>query len=107
MRARVSRCDDVFRDDYVTVHLDTFDHRQRAYVFHFNPVGFQSDGISWYYAMQPTGKGRPLMGRARRRVENHRTGMGARYTLHAVRRSSLRRARSITETPGISEKGWA
>jgi hypothetical protein len=45
VRARVSRRDDVFQDDYVTVHLDTFDDRRRAYVFHFNPVGIQSDGI--------------------------------------------------------------
>ncbi len=45
IRARVSRRDDVFQDDYVTVHLDTFDDRRRAYVFHFNPVGVQSDGL--------------------------------------------------------------
>jgi hypothetical protein len=45
VRARVSRRDDVFQDDYVTVHLDTFDDRRRAYVFHFNPVGIQSDGL--------------------------------------------------------------
>jgi hypothetical protein len=45
LRARVSRRDDVFEDDYVTMHLDTFDDRRRAYVFHFNPVGVQSDGL--------------------------------------------------------------
>jgi hypothetical protein len=45
IRARVTRRDDIAGDDYVTVHLDTYDDRRRAYVFAFNPLGIQSDGI--------------------------------------------------------------
>lgn len=45
IRARVTRRDDVFNDDYVSVFLDTYNDRQRAYAFHFNPLGIQADGI--------------------------------------------------------------
>ncbi len=45
IRARVTRRDDIAGDDYVTIHLDTYDDRRRAYVFAFNPLGIQSDGI--------------------------------------------------------------
>jgi hypothetical protein len=45
LRARVARRDDVFLDDHVSVFLDTFDDRRRAYVFHFNPLGVQADGV--------------------------------------------------------------
>lgn len=33
IRGRVTRRDDIFGDDYVTLHLDTYDDRRRAYVF--------------------------------------------------------------------------
>jgi hypothetical protein len=45
IRARVSRRDAVYADDYVALYLDTFDDRRRAYVFYFNPLGIQADGI--------------------------------------------------------------
>jgi hypothetical protein len=45
LRARVVRRDDLFNDDYVSVYLDTFDDRRRAYVLYFNPLGIQADGI--------------------------------------------------------------
>ncbi len=45
IRARVARRDDVYLDDYVTVYLDTFNDRRRAYVLYFNPLGIQADGI--------------------------------------------------------------
>jgi hypothetical protein len=45
IRAPVSKRDDVLNDDYVTVMLDTYADRQRAYVFNINPLGIQSDGI--------------------------------------------------------------
>jgi hypothetical protein len=45
IRARVTRRDEVFNDDYVSLYLDTYDDRRRAYVFHFNPLGIQADGI--------------------------------------------------------------
>lgn len=45
VRGRVARRDDIFGDDYVTIHLDTHDDRRRAYVFSFNPLGIQGDGL--------------------------------------------------------------
>lgn len=45
VRATVARRDDVLADDYVTLYLDTFDDRRRAYVLTFNPLGVQQDGI--------------------------------------------------------------
>lgn len=45
VRARVTRRDDVYNDDYVAVYLDTYDDRRRAYVLYFNPLGIQADGI--------------------------------------------------------------
>jgi hypothetical protein len=39
IRARVTRRDDVFDDDFVAVYLDAFNDRQRAYGFFFNPLG--------------------------------------------------------------------
>lgn len=44
IRGRVVRRDEIGGDDYVTIHLDTYDDRRRAYVFSFNPLGIQSDG---------------------------------------------------------------
>lgn len=45
LRASVARRDEVLADDYVQIHLDTFDDRRRAYVLIFNPLGIQQDGI--------------------------------------------------------------
>jgi len=45
LRARVARRDDLFDDDYVALYLDTYDNRQHAYAFFFNPLGIQADGI--------------------------------------------------------------
>ncbi len=45
IRAPVSRRDAIGSDDYVSVWLDTFDDRRRAYAFRFNPLGIQEDGI--------------------------------------------------------------
>jgi len=45
VRGRVARRDDIGADDYVTLQLDTYDDRRRAYVFSFNPLGIQSDGL--------------------------------------------------------------
>jgi hypothetical protein len=30
---------------FVVFYLDTFDDRRRAYVFWFNPLGIQADGL--------------------------------------------------------------
>ncbi len=45
VRGRVTRRDDIAGDDYVKLYLDTYDDRRRAYVFWFNPLGIQADGI--------------------------------------------------------------
>lgn len=43
VRARISRREESGADDAVSVYLDTFHDRRRAYVFTSNPLGVQSD----------------------------------------------------------------
>src|SRR6185295_14224864 len=45
VRARMSRREQIFSDDFVGVFLDTFNDRQRAYMFLVSPLGIQLDGI--------------------------------------------------------------
>jgi hypothetical protein len=45
VRATVAKRDDVLKDDYVSIYLDTFNDRRRAYLLMFNPLGVQQDGI--------------------------------------------------------------
>ena len=45
VRARMNRREQVFSDDFVGVFLDTFNDRQRAYMFLVSPLGIQLDGI--------------------------------------------------------------
>jgi hypothetical protein len=45
VRGRVLRRDDISGDDYVRLYLDTYGDRRRAYVFTFNPLGIQADGL--------------------------------------------------------------
>lgn len=45
IRGRVARRDDISADDYIAVYLDTHNDRRRAYVFLFNPLGIQGDGL--------------------------------------------------------------
>jgi hypothetical protein len=45
IRANVARREDVGDDDRVTIYLDTFHDRKRAYLFEVNPLGVQRDGI--------------------------------------------------------------
>jgi hypothetical protein len=44
IRATVARRDDIFNDDYVLVHLDTFNDQRQAYLLFFSPLGIQADG---------------------------------------------------------------
>jgi hypothetical protein len=44
VRATVARRDAIFNDDYVLVHLDTFNDQRQAYLLFFNPFGIQADG---------------------------------------------------------------
>lgn len=43
VRARISRREDIFGDEGVQILLDTFDDKQRAFVFAANPYGVQLD----------------------------------------------------------------
>jgi Domain of unknown function (DUF5916) len=45
VRARMNRREQIFSDDFVGVFLDTFNDRQRAYMFLVSPLGIQLDGI--------------------------------------------------------------
>ena len=45
VRATVADRDEIDGDDRVTIYLDTFDDRRRAYFFGVNPLGVQQDGV--------------------------------------------------------------
>jgi hypothetical protein len=45
VRATVSDRDNIGSDDQVTIYLDTFNDRRRAYFFGVNPYGIQDDGV--------------------------------------------------------------
>jgi hypothetical protein len=45
VRARMSRREDVFDDDFVELMLDTFHDQRHAYAFFTNPVGVQADAF--------------------------------------------------------------
>ncbi|MDQ3801166.1 MAG: carbohydrate binding family 9 domain-containing protein, partial [Acidobacteriota bacterium] len=44
IRATFARRDNIFNDDYVLVHLDTFNDQRQAYLLFFSPLGIQADG---------------------------------------------------------------
>jgi hypothetical protein len=46
IRARMSRRESIFSDDFVAILLDTFNDKQRAYMFFATPLGIQADGIT-------------------------------------------------------------
>lgn len=45
IRASLAERDEIDGDDNVTIYLDTFDDRRRAFFFGVNPLGIQSDGV--------------------------------------------------------------
>jgi hypothetical protein len=45
IRATVGDRDNLSSDDTVTIYLDTFDDRRRAFFFTVNPLGLQEDGV--------------------------------------------------------------
>jgi len=45
VRATLTERDQVYSDDVVTIYLDTFNDKKRAFVFQVNPCGVQTDGI--------------------------------------------------------------
>src|SRR5688500_8341110 len=46
IRARMARRESVFQDYHVALFLDTFNDKQRAYMFFATPLGIQGDGIT-------------------------------------------------------------
>jgi hypothetical protein len=46
VRATVARRDNVFGEDNMRVYLDTFNDKRKAYIFGWNPLGVQQDGIT-------------------------------------------------------------
>lgn len=52
IRACLTQRDKVMGDDEISVYLDTFNDKKRAFVFQVNPCGVQSDGIY----TEPTGR---------------------------------------------------
>ena len=46
IRARMAKREAIFDDDWVAVHLDPFQEKQRAYMFFSNPIGIQADGVT-------------------------------------------------------------
>jgi len=45
VRATIAARDAIVSDDIITLYLDTFGDRKRAYVLAFNPLGIQQDGV--------------------------------------------------------------
>jgi hypothetical protein len=45
IRATLADRDNIASDDRVTIYLDTFDDRRRAFMFGVNPLGVQEDGV--------------------------------------------------------------
>jgi len=56
IRASLTNRDSVYGDDEVTIYLDTFNDKKRAFVFQVNPCGIQTDGI--YTETRRRGRGR-------------------------------------------------
>jgi len=56
VRACLTKRDEVYGDDGITLYLDTFNDKKRAFVFQVNPCGVQVDGI--YTEQRRRGRGR-------------------------------------------------
>ncbi len=56
IRACLTQRDSIQGDDDVTIYLDTFNDKKRAFVFQVNPCGIQADGI--YTEVRRRGRGR-------------------------------------------------
>ena len=55
IRACLAKRDSIYGDDEVTIYLDTFNDKKRAFVFQVNPCGIQTDGI--YTEIRRRGRG--------------------------------------------------
>jgi len=45
IRASLCKRDKAVGDDQITIYLDTFNDKKRAFTFQINPCGVQTDGI--------------------------------------------------------------
>lgn len=111
VRATVSRRDDVLADDHVTLYLDTFDDRRRAYVIALNPLGIQQDGIyaegrAIDYSLDLVFRSQGRLTRDGYTIEaaipfsslRYRSGAGRRWGLH-VERTILHLDEELSWTP--------
>ncbi len=62
IRACLTQRDRVFRDDSVSVYLDTFNDKKMAFVFQVNPCGIQNDGVFVEGGGRGRGRGGGMMG---------------------------------------------
>jgi len=60
IRACLTKRDSISGDDEITIYLDTFNDKKRAFVFQVNPCGIQADGI--YTETRRRGRGRGFFG---------------------------------------------
>jgi hypothetical protein len=62
IRARITRRDKFQGDDKITIYLDTFNDKKRAFVFQVNPCGIQTDAIYKETVRDSQGKDVDLIG---------------------------------------------
>ncbi len=116
IRARVSKRDDINEDDLVVLLLDTFNDRQRAYRFTFNPLGIQQDGVfteqavdeSWDTQYKSKGQltkdGYIVEAAIPFKSIRFKAGSGAKWGLH-LRRVIPRKAERTSWQPVLRDVG--
>jgi hypothetical protein len=116
IRARVSKRDDINEDDLVVLLLDTFNDRQRAYRFTFNPLGIQQDGVfteqavdeSWDTQYESKGQltndGYVVEAAIPFKSIRFKAGSGAKWGLH-LRRVIPRKAERTSWQPVLRDVG--
>jgi hypothetical protein len=99
VRANVAKRDQISDDDFVTIVLDTFDDKRKAYVLSFNPLGIQADAILTEgrgedYSVDVVMESRGVVTDSGYTVEvavpfkslRYTAGKGKRWGVHALRR---------------------
>lgn len=116
IRARVSKRDDINEDDLVVLLIDTFNDRQRAYRFTFNPLGIQQDGVfteqavdeSWDAQYESKGQltkdGFVVEAAIPFKSIRFKAGPGAKWGLH-LRRLIARKAERTSWQPVLRDVG--
>ena len=57
IRSCLAQRDKIYTDDGITIYLDTFNDKKRAFAFHVNPCGVQTDGIHTENRRRGRGRG--------------------------------------------------